>query len=94
MIDNLIHIKPSAAYEMYVEARAAHTGKSAADIQAESTPEAVEDKLRALHQQYISREVSLIRAADLLGVSAAHLHNMWDVMGLALRNVHPRICQC
>lgn len=89
-LQDVIQIHHSAVYEMYLEARAAHTGKSVDDI----TPETLEDKLRSLHQQYTNREVSLIRAADLLGVSAAHLHNMWDVMGLALRNVHPRICQC
>ena len=92
MINDFIHIKPNAAYDLFVAAHAAYTGKIAADIEAEITPQAFETKLRALHVQYTQREVTLVRIADVLGVSLASLHNMLDAMGLPLRGAHPRFC--
>jgi hypothetical protein len=82
----------SLAYTLFVEARAAHTGKIAADIVSEITAETFEIRLRELHARYINRELSLLRFADLLGVPVAHLHPILDAAGLALRSARPRFC--
>lgn len=82
----------SLAYTLFVEAHAAHTGKSADSVHLEITLDAFDVRLRDLHRRYINRELSLIRFADLLGVPVAHLHNIFDAAGLALRGAHPRFC--
>jgi hypothetical protein len=87
-----LHIKPNIAYDLFVTAQAARTGKTPADIETEITPQAYETKLRALHVQYTQREITPIRMADVIGVSVASLHNMLETMGLPLRGAHPRFC--
>jgi hypothetical protein len=87
-----ISMSYSLAYTLFVEAHAAHTGKTADEVRIEFAPETFDTRLRELHAQYINRELSLIRLADLLGVPVAHLHNMLDAAGLALRGARPRFC--
>jgi hypothetical protein len=80
------------AYEVFVEARAAHTGKSVADVKLEITSDAFEFQLRTLHSQYLKREMSLMKLADVLQLSTAQLNAVLDAAGLTLRGARPRFC--
>ncbi len=92
-LDNTqVDIQRSAAYEFFVVAHAAHTGKSADEIEAEITPEALETKLRTLHTHYMKREMTLVKFADLLQVSISQCSSILDASGLALRHARPRFC--
>jgi hypothetical protein len=77
--------KQSTAYELFVEVRAAHTGKSTAEVQMEITPEVFEMQLNTLHRQYMNHEFTLGKLADLLEVPALNLVDILDAMDLPVR---------
>ncbi|GEM_PF-2533751 len=75
----------SAAYELFVELYAAHTGKSEGVVEAEITPEQFEARLNTLYQQYMNREFTIGKFADLLQVPTLNLYDLLEEMGLPVR---------
>ncbi|MFN8372584.1 MAG: hypothetical protein U0694_06870 [Anaerolineae bacterium] len=65
---------------------------SAAD--ADITPEALEARLRELHQQYASRELESGTGGGFAGRVGWRAARNVGGAGLPLRSVRPRICQC
>jgi hypothetical protein len=87
-----ISTQHSLAYDVFVHAHAAHTGKSTADIEAVIAHEAFDVQLRDLHAQYLNRAMTLVKMADVLQISTAQLNAVLDAAGLALRGARPRFC--
>jgi hypothetical protein len=77
--------KQSVAYELFVEVRAAHTRKTEMQVQAEISLEQFEEQLRTQHQQYMAREFTIGKLADLLEVPPLNLYDILEEMDLPVR---------
>jgi hypothetical protein len=71
---------------LYVEAHALYTGKSVAEVESETTPEAFESHLRALHERYMANEFSFGRFTELAEVAHLELREILDALGLTFNN--------
>ncbi len=73
------------AYELFIELYAARTGRSETIVEAEITPEQFEARLKTLYQQYMNREFTIGKFADLLQVPTLNLYDLLEEMGLPVR---------
>lgn len=74
--------KQALAYDLFVEAHALYTGKSAEQVQAEISPDEFEARIRALHFQYMSGQFSFGRFTELAGVANLELREILEALGL------------
>lgn len=75
----------TAAYNLFTEVRAAHTGKSEAQVQGEISLEQFDQQIHALHQQYMNHEFTIGKLADLLEVPALNLYDILEELELPVR---------